>query len=135
MCPEPSECLVLEMIDRSTVTVDFSLSCLPTPIMDCVYNYTVELFPPDCDILLAFDSGTLTEGQVNQTAFNLTSSLLGNEAEFFEMGVVINVTVFRVEGNETSGQLIIEGGTIPHYYSVEFVLLQLRDQIGLTILF
>ena len=112
MCPEPSECLILEEIDQSTVTVDFSLSCLPTLIMDCVYNYTVEFFPPDSDISLAFDSGMLTEAQVNQTAFNFTSSLLGNEAEF-EMGVVINVIVFRVDGNKTSEQLVIDGGIIP----------------------
>ena len=114
MCPEPSECLILlEEIDQSTVTVDFSLSCLPTLIMDCVYNYTVEFFPPDSDISLAFDSGMLTEAQVNQTAFDFTSSLLRNEAEVFEMGVVINVTVFRVDGNKTSEQLVIDGGIIP----------------------
>ena len=105
-CPEP-DCVSITMTNQQTLTVDFGLRCL---LVDCQYNYTVEFFTPNDDILLASDSRTLTEFEVNQTQFQLSASLLRDEAESFEMGVVVVVAVFLVDANGTKGQYIINGG-------------------------
>ena len=108
ICPEP-DCVAL-VNQSTTVKVDFGLRCLPTPSMDCQYNYTVEFYPLGQDVLLASDSQMLSNEELNQTSFMLSPMLLREGTESFEMGVVINVTVFRLSGGEISGQLITEGG-------------------------
>ena len=65
---------------------------------------------------MATDSQMLTEVEVNRTQFCLAATTLRDGAQSFEMGVIVNVNVFVIDGNGSQGQYTTSGGIITLKY-------------------